>query len=86
MKMILYKVINRTSRKEQVFNSEELQRFFAINHDVDYLKEGKRKNEWEDYATSIVKPKENKILDTILISTLSVALVILITDLILQWL
>ena len=78
MKMILYKVINRTLRKEQVFNSEELQRFFR--------KEGKRKNEWGDYAISIVKPKENKILDTILISTLSVALVILITDIILQWL
>ena len=37
--MTLFKVINRVSRKEQIFNSDELQTFFRYNHDIDYLKE-----------------------------------------------
>ena len=66
-----FKVINRVSRKEQVFNSEEVARFFKLNS----IKE---------YAISTIKPTED-ILETFVISTIAVASVILITKLILQW-
>ena len=73
-----FKVINRVSRKEQIFNSDELQNFFK------YLGNGKHNNKWSDYAISVVRSKED-ILETFVISTIAVASVILITKLILEW-
>tara|TARA_R110000765_G_scaffold116086_1_gene209219 strand:- start:432 stop:683 length:252 start_codon:yes stop_codon:yes gene_type:complete len=81
MKMTLYKVINKKSRKEQIFNSEDLQTFFRYRHDTDYLKEGKRLNEWEDYAVSVVETEDN-FLENLAISLVAVCSVILITKLI----
>tara|TARA_R110001599_G_scaffold111369_1_gene275616 strand:- start:339 stop:590 length:252 start_codon:yes stop_codon:yes gene_type:complete len=82
--MTLFKVINRVSRKEQIFNSDELQTFFRYNHDIDYLKEGKRKNEWKDYAVSAVEPKED-VLEPFIIAGISVVFVICVTKIIMQW-
>jgi hypothetical protein len=78
MKMTQFKVINRVSRKEQIFNSDELQNFFK------YLGNGKYNNKWSDYAVSVVRSKED-IFATFVISTIAVASVILITKIILQW-
>mgnify|MGYP003153997020 CR=1 FL=1 len=71
MKM-LYKVINRTSRKEQVLNAEEVTRFFKLNS----IKE---------YAISTIKPTEEKVLETFIISIISVTFVVCVSKIILQW-
>ena len=73
-----FKVINRVSRKEQIFNSDELQTFFK------YLGDGKYNNKWSDYAISVVTSAED-IIVTIVISLIGVASVILITKIIMQW-
>ena len=76
MKMTQFKVISRNTRKEHIFNSEELQRFFK------YYGNGKYNNQWKDYAVSVVKPKGDTIVYSLALSLLSVCLVILITKLI----
>jgi len=82
MKMTKFKVINRVSRKELIFNSEELREFFRYRNDVCFMRVGKRPNEWRDYAVSVIKPTSEKIFKPFAISLLSVGLVILITKLI----
>jgi hypothetical protein len=79
-----FKVINRVSRKEQIFSSEDLQTFFRYRHDTCYLKEGKRLNEWNDYAISVVKTKSNldKVINVYLISLIAICSVVLITKII----
>ena len=67
-----FKVINRTTRIEQILNASEVARFFKFNS----IKE---------YAISTIKPIEEKVLDTFIVSCFSVALVILTTKIILQW-
>ena len=56
-----FKVINRTTREEQVFNSDELQRFFYCEYDsrTDTIKYN---NEWKDYAISLKRTDTEKIL------------------------
>ena len=66
-----FRVINRVSRKEQLFNSEEVARFFKLNS----IKE---------YAISTIKPTEEKIFETVFISFVSVVFVICVTKIILQ--
>mgnify|MGYP003679641253 FL=1 len=58
-----FRIINRTTKEEQVFNSEQLQRFFYCEYD-NQTEKIKYNNEWEDYAVSYVyvKPKTEKIL------------------------
>ena len=70
--MTQFKVINRTTRTEQILNASEVARFFKFNS----IKE---------YAISTIKPTEEKVLDTLAISLIGAAAVILITKLILQW-
>tara|TARA_R110000824_G_scaffold220375_1_gene407519 strand:- start:309 stop:524 length:216 start_codon:yes stop_codon:yes gene_type:complete len=65
-----FRVINRVSRKEQVFNSEEVARFFKLNS----IKE---------YAISTIKPTED-ILETLFISFASVVFVVCLTKIIMQ--
>ena len=67
-----FKVINRTTRVEYILNSSEVARFFKLNS----IKE---------YAISTIKPTEEKILDTFIISGISVVFVICLTKIILQW-
>ena len=66
-----FRVINRVSRKEQLFNSEEVARFFKLNS-------------IREYAISTIKPTKEKTLDSLAISLVAVSSVILITKLILQ--
>jgi hypothetical protein len=82
-----FRVINRNTRKEQLFNSEELREFFRYRNDVCFLRIGQRPNEWNDYAISVVKTKSNldKIIDVYFISSISVLSVILITKIIMSW-
>ena len=46
-----FRVINRTTREEQVFNSKELKRFFHCEYDPQTQKV-KYNNEHKDYAIS----------------------------------
>ena len=87
MKMTKFRVINRVSRKEQLFNTEELREFFRYRNDVCFLRIGQRPNEWRDYAISVVQTKSNldKIIDVYFISSISVLSVILITKIIMTW-
>jgi hypothetical protein len=82
-----FKVINRVSRKEQTFNTEELREFFRYRNDVCFLRIGQRPNEWRDYAISIVKTKSNldKVINVYLISLIAICSVVLISKIILQW-
>ena len=59
-----FRVINRTTRKEQVFNSDELKRFFHCEYDsrTDTIKYN---NELKDYAISSMRTDTDKILLTI---------------------
>ena len=56
-----FRVINRTTREEQVFNSDELHRFFycEYDHQSDTIKYN---NEWKDYAVSLKRTDTEKIL------------------------
>ena len=73
-----FKVISRNTRKEQVFNSEELQRFFK------YYGNGKYNNKWIDYAVSVVETEDN-FLENLAISLVAICSVILISNIIMQW-
>ena len=77
-----FKVISRNTRKEHIFNSEQLQEFFRHRNDVCFMRVGKRPNKMKDYAISVVKPKGDTIVYSLALSLLSVCLVILITKLI----
>ena len=57
--MSKFRVINRTTRQEHIFNSEEIKRFFHIYYDeqTDTIK---RKNLMSDYAISSIKYEEQK--------------------------
>ncbi len=69
-----YKIINRTSRKIQIMNNDELRTFLRINN-------------IKDYAISLIKPKEEKLLDTIFISFISIVVVITVSEIIMKlWL
>ena len=69
-----YKIINRTSRKIQIMNNDELRTFLRINN-------------IKDYAISLIKPKEEKLLDTIFISVISIVVVITVSEIIMKlWL
>ena len=56
-----FRVINRTTREEQVFNCEELQRFFYCEYDAQTNKI-KYNNEMSDYAISLQRTATEKIL------------------------
>jgi hypothetical protein len=56
-----FRVINRITREEQVFNSKELQRFFYCEYDPQTGKI-KYNNEMSDYAISLQRTATEKIL------------------------
>ena len=82
-----FRVINRVSRKELLFNTEELREFFRYRNDVCFLRIGQRPNEWRDYAISVVKTKSNldKVINVYLISLIAICSVVLITKIIMTW-
>jgi hypothetical protein len=67
-----FKVINRESRKQQIMNASEVSRFFELNT-------------IRDYAVSTVKPTEEKFLENLLISCMSLLIIVLTTKLFVQW-
>ena len=79
-----FKVINRTTRKEQVFNSKELKRFFHCEYDKQ-TKTIKYNNQINDYAISSVKQPKETLLEVLGLSFLGIAIVILVTKIIMQW-
>ena len=82
-----FKVINRETKEVQIFNSEEILNFFRCEYDPQ-TKKIKYYNNIRDYAISEVKSKlqnTENLCSIIAIAGCSVALVVLITDLILRW-
>lgn len=70
--MSKFRVINRTTRQEHIFNSEEIKRFF-------------NKNLMSDYAVSSIKYEEQKkysLLADIVVGIASVILIVWITNLV----
>ncbi len=70
--MTKFRVINRTTRQEHIFNSEEIKRFF-------------NKNLMSDYAISSIKYEEQKkysLLADIIVGIASVILIVWITNLV----
>lgn len=63
--MSKFRVINRTTRQEHIFNSEEIKRFF-------------NKNLMSDYAISSIKYEEQKKYSLLADIVVGIALVILI--------
>ena len=82
--MSQFKVINRTTGSEQVFNSNELQRFFYCEYDKQTEKI-KYNNNIRDYAISQVKSKKETLLDAVVISVVAVGVIICLTKIIMQW-
>ena len=79
-----FKVINRTTREEQVFNSKELKRFFHCEYDSQTGKI-KYNNEHKDYAISYVKPKSESFLEVLGFGLLGLAIIVLVTEIVMQW-
>ncbi len=82
--MSKFRVINRTTRQEHIFNSEEIKRFFHIYYDeqTDTIK---RKNLESDYAISSIEyeeAKRNNLLADIVVGIASVILIVWITNLV----
>lgn len=71
--MTYFKVVNRETRQAQIFTNDELNTFLS-------------KNSFNDYAISrTLSPKDkafNDVVDTILVSSFSLAIIVLTTELI----
>jgi len=73
--MAKFRVINRKTRQEHIFNSEEIKRFFT-------------KNLMSDYAISSIKHEKTKrynFISDIVVGVAAVTLIIWITNIVLQW-
>tara|TARA_R110000824_G_scaffold55966_2_gene153642 strand:+ start:1150 stop:1404 length:255 start_codon:yes stop_codon:yes gene_type:complete len=79
-----FRVINRTTKEEQVFNSKELKRFFHCEYDPQ-TKKVKYNNEINDYAISSIKPTEESLMEILGFSFLGLAIVILVTKIVMEW-
>jgi len=82
--MSKFRVINRTTRQEHIFNSEEIDRFFHIYYDeqTDTIK---RKNLMSDYAISSIKYEEQKkysFIADIVVGIAAVTVIVWITNLV----
>jgi len=79
-----FRVINRTTREEQVFNSEQLQRFFHCEYDPQTQKV-KYNQDISDYAISQVKSDTESWVETIVFACFGMVIVIVATKIIMQW-
>ena len=79
-----FRVINRTTGVEQIFNSEELKTFFYCEYDKQTQKI-KYKNQWTDYAISSVKPKAETFLECLGFGCLGLAIIVLVTEIVTKW-
>jgi hypothetical protein len=79
-----FRVINRTTREEQIFNSKELERFFHCEYDKQTQKI-KYKNHPRDYARSKVKQPIESWLEVLGFALLGMAIIIIATEIVMQW-
>jgi len=79
-----FKVINRVTKEEQIFNSKEFKRFFHCEYDPQTQKV-KYNNQLNDYAISSLQPKEETWQEVLGLSCLGLAIVILVTKIVMQW-
>ena len=79
-----FRVINRTTREEQVFNSKEFKRFFYCEYDSQ-TQRVKYNNQINDYAISPLHPKEETWQEVLGLSFLGIATVILVTKVVMSW-
>ena len=80
-----FRVINRVTKNEWIFNSKELKRFFYCEFDH---KTGKLKynlNNMNDYAISYVKPKSETFLSALGFGLLGLAIIVLVTEIVMKW-
>ena len=80
----VFRVINRTTREEQTFNSKELKRFFHCEYDSQTGKI-KYNNDINDYAISSVKSPEETFLVALGFGLLGLAIIVLVTEIVMQW-
>jgi hypothetical protein len=83
--MSKFRIINRATREEQIFNSKELRRFFYCEFDHKTGKPKYNLNDMNDYAISYVKPKSESLLEALGFGFLGLAIVILATKIIMSW-
>ena len=79
-----FRVINRTTREEQIFSSKELKRFFYCEYDHQTNKI-KYNNEFSDYAISYVKPKSETVLEVLGFGLLGLTIIVLVTEIVMSW-
>tara|TARA_R100000781_G_scaffold112058_1_gene78999 strand:+ start:2245 stop:2505 length:261 start_codon:yes stop_codon:yes gene_type:complete len=79
-----FKVINRVTKEEWIFNSKEFKRFFHCEYDPQTQKV-KYNNDISDYAISTLQPKEETWQEVLGLSFLGIAIVILVTKIIMSW-
>ena len=79
-----FKVINRVTREEQIFNSKEFKRFFHCEYDPQTQKI-KYNQDMNDYAISTLQPKEETWMEVLGLSFLGIAIVILVTKIVMSW-
>ena len=80
-----FRVINRTTREEQIFNSKELKRFFYCEYDKQTGELIYNVNDMNDYAISPVKPKSETVLEVLGFGLLGLAIIILVTEIVMSW-
>jgi hypothetical protein len=79
-----FRVINRVTKEEQIFNSKEFKRFFYCEYDPQTQKV-KYNQDMSDYAISPLQPKEETWQEVLGLSCLGLAIVILVTKIVMQW-
>jgi len=80
-----FRIINRTTKEEQVFNSEQLQRFFYCEYNKQTGELEYNLNDMNDYAISPVKPKAETFLAALGFGLLGLAIIVLVTEIVMQW-
>ena len=80
-----FRVINRVTHEEQIFNSKELKRFFYCEFDHKTGKPKYNLNDMNDYAITQVKQPKETLLEVLGFSFLGIAIVILVTEIVMQW-
>ena len=84
MKKNYFKVINRVTREEQIFNSEEFDRFFHCFYD-EQTQKVKYINNMRDYAIHCIKRDKDEWLLNLALACFGVAIVLLVTEIIMQY-
>tara|TARA_R110000796_G_scaffold215891_1_gene331920 strand:- start:552 stop:812 length:261 start_codon:yes stop_codon:yes gene_type:complete len=85
--MAQFRVINRTTKEEQVFNSKELKRFFHCEYNQQTGELEYNLNDMNDYAISPInpKPKSESFLEVLGFGLLGLAIIVLVTEIVMQW-